>query len=71
MKAKEKANELVNKYKLILINEDTECGNEILCTILAIKNAHILVDEIIKSNIDISETYFWLEVKKEIDKIKK
>lgn len=26
---------LVNQYRVILMNEDTECGNEILCTIIA------------------------------------
>ena len=44
---KEKADELVGQYRMILMNEDTECGNEILCTVIAIKCALICVDEMI------------------------
>lgn len=47
MTPKEKAEELVNKYKNILMQEDTDCGNEILCSLIAIKNAHIAVEEIL------------------------
>jgi hypothetical protein len=38
---------LVNQYRTILMNEDTDCGNEILCTSIAIKNALIATNEII------------------------
>lgn len=48
MTAKEKANELVNQYRMILMDEDTECGNEILCTLIAIKSAKVAVNEVIK-----------------------
>jgi len=37
MTSKEKAEELVNKYRMILMDEDTDCGNEILCSLIAIK----------------------------------
>lgn len=40
MKAKDKAKELVNGYRILLMNEYTECGNEILCTAIA-KKMHI------------------------------
>jgi hypothetical protein len=50
MTTKEKSEELVNQYRMILINEDTNCGNEILCSIIAIKSALIAVDEILKAN---------------------
>jgi hypothetical protein len=36
---KQKAVELVDSFKVILVNEDTDCGHEILCTIIAIKSA--------------------------------
>ena len=36
---KKKAEDLVNQFRMVLMNEDTECGKEILCTSIAIKNA--------------------------------
>ena len=50
MTPREKAEELVNQYRTILMDEDTDCGNEILCSIIAIKCAKIAVDEILKAN---------------------
>jgi hypothetical protein len=47
MKPKEKAEDLVNQFRMILMGEDTECGNEILCTSIAIKNALICADEVL------------------------
>lgn len=46
MTPKEKANELVDAYKVILMEEDTECGNEILCTLIAKKSALISLEQI-------------------------
>jgi hypothetical protein len=81
---KEKAEELVNSYRIILMNEDTECGNEILCTSIAKQCALIAVDEIlniehpqiiiyteiIKNSIrDYFQDEYWDEVKKEIQKL--
>jgi len=56
---KEKAEELVNQYRMILMDEDTDCGNEILCSLIAIKSALIAVDEIIKQTPEFipQETY--------------
>ena len=54
MKAKDKAKELVNGYRILLMNEDTECGNEILCTAIAKKFTLVAVDEIIKVLEDLS-----------------
>jgi hypothetical protein len=45
MTEKEQAESLVNKYRMILMNEDTECGNEILCTEIAKKMALTSCDE--------------------------
>ena len=74
MGAKEKAEELVNKYRVILMDEDTDCGNEILCSLIAIKNSHIAVDEILefmdKFNIDMEykhQAKWWRKVKIELD----
>ena len=35
MTAKEKARELVDTYRIMLMNSDTDCGQEILCTVIA------------------------------------
>ena len=66
------------------MNEDTECGNEILCTSIAKQCAIIAVDEIlniehpqiiiyteiIKNSIrDYFQDEYWEEVKKEIEKL--
>ena len=81
MTPKDKAIRLVDFYRIILINEDTECGEEILCTVIAKKFALIAVDEIL--NLDLhdvgdykcfdtpSEWYisYWEEVKHEIEKL--
>jgi hypothetical protein len=72
MTSKEKAEELVNKYRMIFMGEDTDCGNEILCSLVAIKNSHIAVDEVLefmdKFNIGLPLQYFgWHEVKIELD----
>jgi hypothetical protein len=65
MNYKEKAEELVSTYKLLLMNEDTECGQEILCTSIAIKCALIAVDECLATCVE-SMIYFWKEVKQEL-----
>lgn len=49
MTAKEKANDLVNSYRIMLMNTDTDCGQEILCTVISKQCALILVDEIIQN----------------------
>jgi len=50
MTHKEQADQMVNEYRMILMNEDTECGNEILCTMIAVKCALVAVKAIIKAN---------------------
>jgi hypothetical protein len=49
MSAKDKAKDLVDTYRIMLMNTDTECGEEILCTVIAKYSALIAVDEIIKN----------------------
>lgn len=72
---KEKAQELVNAYRMILMDEDTDCGNELLCTSIAIKNAVVAVNEIIdaidwhKFETPNKELNYWLDVRKEIKKL--
>jgi hypothetical protein len=68
MSAKDKAIELVDTYRIMLMNSDTECGEEILCTVIAKSCALIAVDEIIyvlDRYIDPVRSY-WEQVKKEI-----
>jgi hypothetical protein len=64
MNPKDKANDLVDSYRIILMNEDTDCGEEILCTVIAKQCALIAVDEIIK------ERYFHNEHYKQNSKLK-
>jgi hypothetical protein len=68
MTPKDKAISLIDSYRNILMNEDTECGNEIICTIIAKKCALIAVDEMI----ELCESYvapYYYEVKHEIEKL--
>jgi len=70
MTPKEKAEDLVNQFKNILMDEDTDCGNEALCTSIAIKNALIVVDEVLKATSNNSkEDYYWLNVGYELEKM--
>lgn len=48
MEPKLKAEDLVNQFRMVLMNEDTECGNEILCTSIALENALITINEMIE-----------------------
>ena len=68
MSAKDKARELVDTYRIMLMNSDTECGEEILCTVIAKQCALIAVDEMIyvlDRYIDPVRSY-WEQVKQEI-----
>lgn len=73
MTPKEKAEDLVNTYRIILMDEDTDCGEEILCSSIAIKNALVCVDEIIKACTNVSghtmNKDYWEEVKIELNKL--
>jgi hypothetical protein len=75
MSAKEKAEELVDTYKFVLWSEDTQCGDEILCTGIAKRCALIAVDEMIdiRNGLYINEgsiAHQWLlDVKQEIEKL--
>ena len=75
MTPKEKAEALVNSYRIILMNEDTECGNEILCTSIAKQSALIAVDELIEIACDYSDydetvtKEYWQKVKQEIENL--
>jgi hypothetical protein len=65
MTPEKQAEDLVNEYRIILMNEDTECGNEILCTSIAKKFALILVDKMIEE----TRAKFWYDVKHELEKL--
>lgn len=80
MTPKEKAQDLVNQFRMVLMDEDTECGNELLCTSIAIKNALITVNEIIQSIakiegieklgvIQLNQLEYWSNVKQELEKL--
>jgi hypothetical protein len=67
MTPKEKAEELVDSYRIVLMNKDTQCGEEILCTEIAKQLAIIAVDEVLDK--DGYNNYFWNEVKHELEKL--
>jgi hypothetical protein len=68
MSAKDKAIELVDTYRIMLMNNDTECGEEILCTLIAKQCALIAVDEIYNSGllVMVDDEQYWYDVKHEI-----
>ena len=78
-KAKEHANNLVDTFRIVLMDEDTDCGNECLCTLISVKMARITLDESIKelelsgwvkqSNYNEQRIDFLKECKKELEKI--
>ena len=79
MTPQEKAKELVDKYRLILIHSETDAGEEILCTNISKQSALIAVDEILEEYKEDYEEYeskglftiysWWKEVKQEIEKL--
>ena len=76
MDAKDKAEQLVNEYRILLMNEDTECGNEILCTTIAKQCSLIAVDLRFEADFNFysieygeDSLEFWEEVKEEINKL--
>ena len=85
MTPKEKAEDLINSFRIILMNEDTDCGNEILCTLIAKQCAITTINEISRVcpyiDLKVRETEeqlnafdfqflsYWEEVKEEIEKL--
>jgi MinD-like ATPase involved in chromosome partitioning or flagellar assembly len=66
---KEKAKELFNHYHNLIQDIGGDMGHEILVSILAKQSCLIAVDEIIKATTPLISTYFWLEVKEEINNL--
>jgi hypothetical protein len=69
MTPKEKAEQLLHEYRYLFMNEGEDYGEEILVSLLSTKCALIAVDEIIKATTPLTSTYFWREVKQEIEKL--
>jgi hypothetical protein len=74
MTPKEKAESLVNEFRILLMNEDTECGNEILCTSIAKECALKSIEfsrEFITGDLTESfdKTMYLFEIKIEIEKL--
>lgn len=69
MTANEKAEQLISQFKMILMDSDSECGNEILCTLIAKQCAKLSVRQILSSNpqsnpfTELNSTFdWWFEV---------
>jgi hypothetical protein len=71
MNIEDKARELLDSYRMILMDADTDCGNEILCTTIAKDCAMIAVNEILDVTFYSStqENEYWKAVKQEIIKM--
>lgn len=75
MTPKEEANKRVDAFRIIIKNEDTDCGNEILCTLIAKKCAKLAVEKILLANptwfVDQRQSThkYWENVLKQIEKI--
>jgi hypothetical protein len=67
MKPKDKAISLVDSYRIVLMNEDTECGEEILCTVIAKQCALIAVDNVLWMASHYATIDYWNEVKQKIE----
>ena len=67
MTSKEKAEDLVTKFKLILMDEDTECGNEILCTTIAVRCAKVAAIEAYELTTFTFVERYWESVIKELN----
>lgn len=65
MTANEKAEQLISQFKMILMDSDSECGNEILCTLIAKQCAKLSVRQILSSNpqsnpfTELNSTFDW------------
>ena len=74
MTPKKEAENLINEYRMILMNENTDCGNEILCTSIAKKCALITVEKMINEYQSMSDLESVLVVNNQItfvvDKLK-
>ena len=66
---KEKAKELFNQYHNLIQEIGGDLGHEILVSIIAKQSCLIAVNEIIKATTPLTSTYFWLEVKEEINNL--
>jgi hypothetical protein len=66
---KEKAKQLFDQYHNLIQEIGGDMGHEILVSILAKQSCLIAVDEIIKATTPLTSTYFWLEVKEEINNL--
>jgi len=79
MTPQEKAIDLVDAYRFILIQSETEAGEEILCTSIAIECALTNVTQLLLETCKSSEKkdpryqderlQYWYEVREEIKKI--
>jgi len=65
----EKAKELFDEYYIFILNNGGELANEIIISILAKQSCLIAVNEIIKATTPLASTYFWQEVKEEINNL--
>lgn len=71
MTAKDKAEELVHQYRMLMMNNGGDYVDETLVSTLSKQCALIAVDEIMLTQVDDpwSDEDYWQEVKQEIEKL--
>ncbi len=76
MTHKQEAEDIVNSYRVILMEEDTDCGEEILCSLIAKKCALVDIQNTIyearrwnSSYIGNERYHHFLAVKEEMQKL--
>ena len=69
MTPKDKASDLVHRYRMLFMNEGEDYGEEILVSLLSQKGALIAVDEIISALWFKKDAVYWKEVKQHINEL--
>ena len=72
MSPKEKAQELIHKYRMLLMDIGDDYGQEVLLSILSKECALIMVNELLTNStflLSYGELYYWQQVKQEIEKL--
>lgn len=70
MTAKQEAEDLLHKYRMLFMNEGEDYGEEVLVSMLSIKSAHIAIDKLLeysKAHGFIGLTEHYEQVKIEIE----
>lgn len=65
--AKKRADEIFNSHYMVLLDSDSDKGQEILVSLLAKKSALITVETILHSGLTLTQIKYYEEVKKHLE----